>query len=362
MIEYVIYDSSDTYVRTAVPKEFKSSLLLNATSYHQLVFDAADEVWTALTPGARVAVLWDGVEQDRGSVHLLGGGERTAPRTCTVLNDWWRFTKNTGWPKPGSAITSQTDKYKRYTGPTETVVKAVCAAVSTRLGYGWTIPTTTGLGVTERVEFRFDNLADVLTPLVNAAGLSWTIRQGVVDVTEGKLFAQTLTDESGVLGQYTWEIEGPTVTRAIVGGEGEGASRTFRQYTDSSLETEWGYIAETFVDARLAEGETDLSPDGRAALTEGRPRVTVTSELIETDWFKFGNGSDDYQLGDRVHIQPVEGGPVDTTELIRQVTITGSSDGGLRVVPSIGDSVTQEKKVARRLAKLARDLRVQERR
>lgn len=356
MIEFVLYDKTNAFLQRLVPTSSHTELLWNQASFAELTFDSDDRARTNLEHGARIGVMWDGVEYARGPWVAKEADEPDGSLIVTVEDDFRLFSLLLAWAKPAAAITAQSDVMKQYTGVTETVVKAVCGDLNSRLSLGWTIPTTTGLGSAQRVEARFDPLSDILTPLVNADRLTWSLRGGTVDVVEGDLFPRVLTQDSGVLGNVKWREEAPTVTRPIIGGSGEGASRILRQYIDSARETEWGFKAESFRDSSLADGVTDLTPDSVLELAEKAGKVSVQSELIESDWFRFGA----YKVGDRVHINT---GPIDQEEVIRSVVIDDTPDQGTVVVPSIGDlASTVDEKLGRQVSALARGVRAQGRR
>lgn len=355
MLELVAYDKTGAFLQILTPLSAHVDLLWNKVSFAELVFRDDDRALQALAAGSRVAAFWDAVQVMRGPVVKWDGAGPVGEVTVTVEDDF-RVFRNLGWPKPDALITAQTDEFKRYEGPTETVIKDAVADLATVLGESWTVGASAGLGSTQRVEVRFDPLVDTLGPLADADLLTWAISDGVVTVTEGELFPRELTVESGVLGSYKWSLSAPTVTRAVVGGEGDGASRVLREYTDSAREATWGFKSAKFVDSKLAEGVTDLSPDAAVAFAEGSGGASVSSELVENSWFRFGK----YKVGDRVHVVV---GPVDTTEVIRRVTIDASPADGEVVVPFIGDvSGSDDTFLAGQVAMLARGVRAQGRR
>lgn len=356
MLTFQAQSPEGVFVRVLVPNEAHTELLANEVSFSELVFDDDDPQLDVLTPGCRVRVVRDAddVMVLQGPVVGRSGSGPAGVVTVTVEDDFRRF-RNLGWQVPGAAITAQgTAEYKRYTGPTETVVKAACQDLSDRIGYGWTIPVSVGLGSVQRVEFRMHPLVDKLLPLVQADGLLWSLRDGVVDVTQGSLFSTVLTSESGVLGSWSWSESLPTATRVVVGGSGEGTARTFRTYTDAVLEGLVGEVVEVFKDSRMADGVTDLSPDAAEVFAENAGAVSVSAVLNESPLFRWGVS---YELGDRV---PVQIGSVSATEMIRSVVVDQSPSEGDVVTPTIGaleDSA--DSRLAGDVSRLARALRAQ---
>lgn len=328
MLEFLLFDKTRTYKKTIVPREVHAELLNNQVSFGELLFDDDDPSLASMGNGARVAMRVDDSTELMGPI-VSRSGQGPGGTTTIRVEDDFRVFRNILWPNPTQPIGSQTSEYRRHTGPTETVVKSAVTDLSAQLAAGWTITPTTGKGEAQRVEFRFHPLVDKLVPLLDADGLSLTIRDGVVDVTEGTLFPRILTPDSGVLGDYTWSISAPNATRVVVGGEGEGTDRVLQQFIDDDREIDWAFIASVFKDSRMAQGVSDLSPDGAEALAEGSGKASLTANLIETSWFQFGK----YRVGDRVRAQI---GPVDATETITQVVIDDTPTNGLTIVPHLG--------------------------
>lgn len=358
MLEFAVYDQDDGFVDTVVPNTVHAELIQNGVSFGELDFDRTVDA-SILRPGYRVRMFVDGSDEESLAGPIV---HRTRTRGGVLLRveDDFRVFMNLGYPTTtspgtGSAATLPA-AYRRYTGTTEQVVKQVCSDLSTRLGYGWTIPPAvlTGLVSNRRVEFRFHPLLDKLVDLLDADKLTWTLRGGVVDVHRGELFPQVLTEDSGILGDYVLEESFPEATRVVAGGEGEGIARVFQRRVDSARETEYGAVVEVFRDSRMAQGVTDLTTDLVEALEDGAPRVSVSSELIQNDFFRFG----EYRLGDRVALD-IEG--VQVEEVIRSVVIESTPDEGERFVPTIGvledDADTKLGKQVARMGRAARDLR-----
>jgi hypothetical protein len=179
-----------------------------------------------------------------------------------------------------------------------------------------------------------------------------------VDVRQAATVPGVFTVETGIPDLYKFDRTSPTATRAIVGGRGEGVDREFKQVINTVRETDWGDVIETFVDARSTDEGADIIPDAQAAVDEGAPRVSLSTDLVETKRFRFGTT---YQLGDLLHVKV---GPVDTTEQITQVSITCDSEEGTVVTPHVGgfDTDDTDVQLALQVAALARGQRDQGRR
>jgi hypothetical protein len=352
--EFEVTDSTGGFIAQPYPTAVRTELLWNGMPKTVLTFDDDDPFWGKLADDSYIRVHRGDEVLMTGMFAKKGG---TGPQGSASVEFWGDFQwfQALGWPKPAAAIGAQTDEYARYTGPTETVVKAACAALSTRLGLGWSIPATTGLGSTQRVEFRFHPLVDKLVPILTADRLMWSIKDGVVDVTEGALFDRTLTEESGLIESFEWEYNAPTATRTVVGGGGEGVARVFAEFTDSALEAQWGRKVEVFKDSRMADGEP-LDPDAAEVLAANAPRASVSIDLQEGKWFRYGA----YHLGDRI---PIHVGSLETTEVVSRIVFEETAEDGEIVKPHIGTLETStDARMRAAIGRLARGLRDQGRR
>ncbi|WP_137843865.1 hypothetical protein [Microbacterium sp. 2FI] len=353
MLGFALETAGGAFVSQLVPNESHVELLQNDVSFAELVFDEDDPVWGKVQDGHRLRCLYED-----GS-HLMGGviesREGEWPQGAGILRveDDFRLFRLLGWQTPDAAITAQTNEYARYTGHTETVVKAACADLSDRLGLGWSIPSSANLGTPgRRVEFRMHPLVDKLKPLVDQDLLTWSIQDGVVDVTQGDLFPRVLTFDTGLIEKYRWKISMPTVTRDVVGGSGEGTAREFAEFVDTGREATWGQPAEVFKDSRMADGEP-LDPDGAEALAAGAGQASVAIELNESSWFRYGK----YVLGTRLEIDL---GMVQKTDVITRITFDETPENGLVVTPHVGSlEVDVDSRLGSAIGQLARRVRDQ---
>lgn len=353
MLTLTLHDKADAYQRTLFPSQSNIELLWNDISFADLTFAAA-KMPDALVRGSRLHVRWDGETIMTARCSNRRGASGRGGRVTARFVDDFALLQNLGWPKPTAAIDAQDVKRRRYTGPTETVVKTAAGELSTRLGLGWTIPPTTGEGAAQRVEFRFHPLIDKLTPLVVGDKLTWSLIDGTMDVKPGQTFPRLLTPATGVIREYEWSDDDPTLTRAIVMGDGDGVAQVLRRYTRSGWEAADGLIREVALSARLADGESNLQPDADAAFAEGAAKVSVTATLRENQWFQFGK----YRLGDQVNVKIRD---VEAVEVIRRVVITHSRQTGPApvVTPYIGTTemspYTRMGKQIRALSRAVRD-------
>jgi hypothetical protein len=345
---------------------------------------AADHprVYDLMQPGARAVVTYGGNTVDD---IIIGGPIRsqsgTGPAdTATVTfgfeDDYRVLFQILGWPNPSGDIFHQgyddvgedLGDYHRISGPAETVVKAFVAANNARLGLPITIAPDLLRGSDIDIRMRMHPLPERLMPAVDQAGIGIRVRQTslgpdggglVLDVYVPVVRERELTESSGVLTEWSWSTGGPTNTRVIVGGQGEGIDRDFRLKTDAAREAEWGPAAvhEVFRDARDVELGNYALLDKRAdeTLAEGAPTAGLKLTLAETDTFRYGRT---VQVGDKVTASVAPG--VSVTDVLRSVRLVHDPDTGLDVTPVVGDSATTDEPdmlVARAIARLAKGLR-----
>lgn len=351
-LSFVINDKVDGFGRHVVAhRNAEATLVWNDVPRAFFVLDDDDPALVdILANGARCAVLFNGLEEFRGRVSATPGAGPEGHVTVYVEGDFCRLRDLPAWPKPTSALSSQTDEYARYSGPSETVVKAAVAANVGRLAGSWVVNSSSGRGADVAVEVRMNPLGDKVLPLlkVDRLGLTITYPGGTptVDVRSPETVGGVLDLSSGRIDTFDFSRLAPTATRATVGGPGEGTARTFVQVVDFDLENEWGIVLEIFVDARSADTTDDMEAAGWAALAEGAPKTSVSMEITEQPGFTYHQT---YELGD---IVPVKIGDIEATEVITSITIKDTPDQGVTVTPVIGDVVRDE--IARLSNQLAR--------
>jgi len=307
---------------------------------------ATDDPKAALltAPGARVVVTFRGEHLLSGPVLLRSsdGTRDTRILTAQIADDWQLMSNVLLWPVPASDLAHQSSEYDVVSGPAETVVKTLLGAAIDRLGLPVTVASDSGRGSTITVNARMDRAADVLFPLVDQAGIGVTVRQSgpglVLDCYEPAAWPITLSEAGGTITQGSWSLRPPTVTRVVLGADGEGTARVFRALANTLLEETWGFVAEAFVDARDlthtdATFEAQATARMQAALAEGAMVAGLSLSLAETATFQYGPGG--VHVGDTVSAE-LEGGQT-VTDVLRTATLSWSADGGVSVTPTIGD-------------------------
>ena len=237
-----------------------------------------------VSAGSRVVIDYNGKQTMSGPVtaRSINGPSITGSATFVVEDDFRILSSILGWPVPTAAITAQgAAEHYVLTGPAETVLKTVVRKNAIdRLGMNLTIGTDLGRGDSITLEIRMEPIFDKMIEAVENAGLGVTIKQGttslVLDVFEPSTYGLLLSEESGVVQDWSWTNNAPAATNVIVGGRGEGVEREFRQFKDTAASSLWGITAEKFVDARDVGSDLNDWYSRRDSAWEARDRTAAT--------------------------------------------------------------------------------------
>lgn len=326
-------------------------------------------------PGARVIF-------QEGDEHLLSGpvdyvtiDSETETLEVIVVDDAWILSGILGWQVPTAAISAQgTAEYRSYTGPAETVIKNVVRENGvTRLKIpGLTVAATQGRGSTidGGTTYRMHPIPDRVYPGLDIAGIGLQVRQVgtnlVFDTYVPRTFPTVLSKESRTLKKASHSRKRPTASRVVIGGPGEAKARRFRAVTDTARETTWGFLGETFRDARdvqQEEGVTTwtavdamLDARGREALEDARAVDGLSVTLAESSIFTYGaNG---VRVGDIVQVNVL--GTI-ITDTVKEATLEWVTPTYTRATPVIGEQTDAETRRAKTLAALKESQRKEER-
>lgn len=281
------------------------------------------------------------------------------------------------WPSPATSdLSAQAGTagsgYDQRSGPAETLMRAYVLANAGALAPGdrrvalLDVATDQARGATVAGSARFDALGDILNGLATVGGdLGYRVRQQgarlVFEVTVPRdLSALIRFDlDNGTLDDLTYSYEAPTLTRAVVGGEGEAAARTLvPRWTADSLaaEADWARTIWRFLDERGTASLAELEQAGDKALIDGgATKVGLTISPVDTDLVQFGR---DYLDGDTVTVVV---GDVEIADVITETTLTIGPDG-LSMKATVGDSNAAVSPLTDPLLRALRDTRDQARR
>ncbi|AHB31628.1 minor tail protein [Arthrobacter phage vB_ArS-ArV2] len=306
-------------------------------------------------PGARVDIYRHGQFEMSGPVRAMDGSLVVDGAVTFSVEGDFRILHNwKAWPKPGAALTGQDVEYRTITGPAETVVKTVMAENAARLGFPLTVAPDQGRGAVGTYTFRMHAPYDRLFPAVDQAGIGVTVRHSgnglLLDCYTPRDYPHRLSPAKGnvIGGKYT--LAAPSATRVVVGGQGEGVAREFRQFTDPAREADWNDIIEEFRDARDSSSGDVFAARAAETLAEGAPMAGLSLELSETKHFRYGG--DGLRVGDRVTAE-VNGQTY--TDVLREVRLTWNRDGD-QAAPIIGERTDDpDVQLAKSIRALRRD-------
>lgn len=154
---------------------------------------------------------------------------------------------------------------------------------------------------------RFQNLGEYIGRIGREMGMRWRFEDSggaiylVTETVNNRAASVRFDIRNGGLASQQTTRSAPTVTRAIVGGSGQGAKRVLAEHaTPAALDAEkaWKRRIEAFVDQRNEAGAAELDKAGRDALAEGG--FTYVNAQIETGEDAGRNYIWDYRLGDTV--------------------------------------------------------------
>lgn len=322
-----------------------------------------------MAPGARV---W---AKDAAGRHLLSGyvarvrgtgPENRALLEFDVVGDSILFQYMLGWVRPTFPITSQNGAGTNWTqtGPAETVFKAAFSQNATRLGLPVTVPATLGRGATVTGKLRFQTLYDRLIQVEDGAGIlnsgiGLELRQHdteagfYLDTWVPRTVPQRLTEQSGIVKEWSYSLDHPTATRGVIGGQGEGELRVLREKIAGALEGSFGpgFKREFFRDGRDTADPTELYKRLDETLAENAAKASLSVSFGETGRWKY---LDAYRVGDTVSIGV--GGQV-ITDRLDEATLSWTADEGYTSSPRLGERTDPDSRLVKFVQAMARSLR-----
>lgn len=253
------------------------------------------------------------------------------------------------YPTPTSAdVTAQIAAYDVRTGRADAVMHAFVSAnlgpsaPASRRVNALTFAAVVGLGPTVTKSARFDVLGDLLGEIATAAGLRFrvvqvgaTLRFEVTEVTDRSATVR-FDLRNGTLSSHEFAQSPPSLTRAIVAGQGQGEERTFVERTTAAglaAESLWGPFGrvERFLDQRNTDDPTELQQAGDKALAEdGATAVAVKAVASDDLTMLFAL---DWNVGDAVTVV-IDGQEPSST--VTSATLLVGRDG-VKVGATIGD-------------------------
>jgi hypothetical protein len=267
--------------------------------------------------------------------------------TITGTDDSLILTERLAYPEPSNDdVSTQSVARDTRLGPAETVIKGFVADnIAADCGTSRAIPNLIiqpdeSRGPTISAGARFQGMQDLLYGLAEASNLGYRIVQDAANLVfevyeptdRSATVRMDVDNRQLVSAEYAYSA--PTVTRAIVGGQGEAVERQFIEGTTSdsiASESVWGRRIERFVDQRQSSEIAELERAAQELLVENGQTIvslSVTPSDINTMRYNF-----DWNLGDRVTVVVNE---LEATAVVTEVGIGIASDG-IRIIATVGN-------------------------
>lgn len=352
------------------------------------VLSGPSEHLSVFTPGMG-CILDDGGEfVTSGQVRSLqrsyqanpGTGQIEDTTTLGFIGDaddpWSRLC----WPDPTHALTGTTSNFTAShdtrTGSREEILLGYIAAnlgpaagVASRRLSSLLLPTSLGRGGSTKFEARMNVLGQVVADLAEAGNLDVRIEHDestgaprlavviddVVDVSDDVVFGSAdIARATGIVSAWSYSMDAPEVTDAIVFAAGELEAREAARFTDEAAVSLWGRRREQLVDQRQTDDADVMLDAGTKALESGATPISVAFEVADAGDAIYRQT---YRLGYRVGIE-LPGLPLEISDnRVREVTTTvrpGQPDRRTVVVGSPGATSITPPSTARLTAALRR--------
>jgi hypothetical protein len=343
------------------------------------LFVAPGHSWVRqqLHPGNRVVVIRDGEVLTAGPVEKWiyersDDGENAGDGVITVhfADDLATIAGRLAYPDPALEPEAQVSDNWTFSGNAELGMRELVndnagpGALSARQIPQLALGTLAGVGDT--IDITAAIMEPVLEVLRRAAlaggGLGFRTRQSGTqilfevyeppDVSAEVRFGFNL----GNLKYVAYEVNAPTVTSAIVGGQGAGADRFTLERNNLGTEGAWGRL-EKHIARPGNDATAELEADGDEALAEGDETARLPSNIADTPDQQFGVH---YQLGSRVSIESWPGEAI--TDIVQTVHLQAWPTAGEVVAATVGSQaassdpawVQRVREIDRRVGRLER--------
>lgn len=270
--------------------------------------------------------------------------------SITGITDEILLADARAFPQPSNPdATTQTAAHDIRTGNAETIMRAYVdanigpsapAARRGLLAQKLILAANGNHGITLTKSARFPVLGDLLNEIAVAANLGFRIVQRGSNLS---FEVYSITDRTGeirldilnnTLASQSVALSAPTVTRVIIGGQGEQELRTFyvgTNATATTAETDWGRVVENFVDQRQTDDASEYAAKANEVLADGGSTgVSVTATPMDDTTMRYGY---DWNLGDKVSVVG------DLAEYAAPVTgiVMNIDSDGFRLGAALGD-------------------------
>lgn len=314
---------------------------------------------------------------DDGRVHDL--------TTLGFISDFDELGSRRAFPQPSKVLTPTPSKFTAAhdvrNGPIETVLLAYiaqnlgpAAPVANRRQTKLVLPASLGRGGTTTVSARMDDLARLVHDLGEAGRLRVDVQHDestgtprllltvseVPDVSADVRFGFGESPATGTIASWSYKLEAPELTRAIVFSAGELEARDAAQFVDAEAEALWGRAREGLVDQRQTDDVAEITRAGTEALAEGATPVTVE--------FTVADGPDvearrDYDVGYKVGVELPDLPEEVSDNVVRELATEVRPNAREKVALVVGTpgATSQSTKQAARLNRALRKIALLER-
>ncbi len=314
---------------------------------------------------------------DDGRVHDL--------TTLGFISDFDELGSRRAFPQPSKVLTATPSKFTAAhdvrNGPIETVLLAYiaqnlgpAAPVANRRQTDLVLPPSLGRGGTTTVSARMDDLARLVHDLGEAGRLRVDVQHDestgtprllltvseVPDVSADVRFGFGESPATGTIASWSYKLEAPELTRAIVFSAGELEARDAAQFVDAEAEALWGRAREGLVDQRQTDDVAEITRAGTEALAEGATPVTIE--------FTVADGPDvearrDYDVGYKVGVELPDLPEEVSDNVVRELATEVRPNAREKVALVVGTpgATSQSTKQAARLNRALRKIALLER-
>ena len=256
------------------------------------------------------------------------------------------------YPDPSTDdVANQTTSYDFRDGPSESVIKGFVSdnigptAPISRQVESLTIEADSLRGNDVSSSARFDNLQELVYSLAQVGGLGYRFEQPGDTIEFVVYEPQDLSNtirmdlQNQKLSKAEYSYGSAKVTRAIVGGGGDGVSRVFVERTNAdslSAESAWNRRIEVFTDARQTTATEELNTAGDEELVDNGKTI-VQMSVTPSDDINMVYGID-WFLGDTITVVANE---IEASAVVTEIGISVQADG-VRIGATVGTPVGLE--------------------
>lgn len=319
------------------------------------------DAWDSLGPANGIVLYRNGSQEFAGlvSARSLDWSRSNGLATIKVeaVGDEQSLADRLVMPDPLRAADDQTvNDYWTATGPASTAMvqlindQAGSSCASDRRITGLVVGSDPAAGVIRTWSGLFnsagpngvlDQLAAISASSGANLGLRMTTTAGALraTITQPRDLSATVRFSADLrnLVAISYREQAPTVTRALVAGQGDLHARTRKLTTTTDpVALSWARQVWSYVDRRDTADADTLVAAGTDALAQGAPTVSLVVTLTDSQAATYGA---DWDLGDQVTVYvglPGQTKVATVSDVVREISFTVTETGAETLVPAIG--------------------------